>query len=292
MSLKHLVRSLLVLLFLIGTCRVVQAQTCDSVSHTPSGTQVNGDTPISWVDSFSVDSNGNLSVGLPTGCYGGGTGWEALTAGGPTELTSWHVGRSTGHIAEPNIGSRLCEVDKTVQCPYPTCLCICGLGLYCSSCPVLVNDVLDEGTGGGFVRPVDDGTTFNTDDLRWAYPKAGTAPMSATLQNIGPIVSPPDISVTPGIEILCNGASSCEKAGFVSDIGVKICVDNQKRCFKNIIAVNISNQGGDSGTLVLMCKITRLVCSSPEPAQSLISFRSRKCWRIRARRFLLPRRQP
>ena len=44
MSLKHLVRSLSVLLFLIGTCRVVRAQSCPGIAHTPSGTEVNGDT--------------------------------------------------------------------------------------------------------------------------------------------------------------------------------------------------------------------------------------------------------
>jgi len=44
MSLKHLVRSLLVLLFLIGTCRVVRAQSCPGITQTPSGTEVNGDT--------------------------------------------------------------------------------------------------------------------------------------------------------------------------------------------------------------------------------------------------------
>jgi hypothetical protein len=46
MSLKHLVRVCWVLLFLIGTCRVVRAQSCPGIAHTPSGTQVNGDAPI------------------------------------------------------------------------------------------------------------------------------------------------------------------------------------------------------------------------------------------------------
>lgn len=61
MSLKHLVRSLLVLLFLIGTCRVVRAQSCPGIAHTPSGTQVNGDTPISWVDCTDLQ---NHAVGM------------------------------------------------------------------------------------------------------------------------------------------------------------------------------------------------------------------------------------
>ena len=46
-SLKHLVRVCWVLLFLIGTRRVVRAQSCPGIAHTPSAhTSVNGDAPI------------------------------------------------------------------------------------------------------------------------------------------------------------------------------------------------------------------------------------------------------
>src|ERR1700722_3314667 len=144
---------------------LVLAQTCPK----PAATQ-----PQPLYSDWAISSyEGNVtSSGVAQYCVGG-TGWKASVIDSTgvfhdAIVSNWHV-EKYANVISPDISARptTCDIDK-VTSSTSQCLCTypCGLLQCCSAC--YAYDGVGLGSVQKAIKPIDDGTTYNLDDVAYS----------------------------------------------------------------------------------------------------------------------------
>lgn len=214
-----------------------------------------------YSDSTISSYGGNIaSSGVAQYC-GGGTGWKGSVIDSSGVFHDAFV--SAAHVEEqpniisPDISARAtpCDINK-VTSTASQCLCTtsgCGLLQCCAAC--YAYDGVGLGSVKKAIRPVDDGTTYNLDDVAYSNNAPKTdGRMSDTLLNILLARGTDNYNPVQGQALIFNGRSSCLSAdGMIAKTDTQVClgtVNGKHRCFQHVISVLGKNEPGDSGARV------------------------------------------